>query len=127
MLEVIIAGFIGSISALRHTKAGKAVCNMSIAENRRNGKTVWHRVVCFGAQAEACVTHLAAGSYVVVKSDTYVPNTYKGKDGSGRCSVEFWANKVSFGPKSKKDSSADNAADSFPGLPGFDDSDPMPF
>ena len=124
MLEVIIAGFVGSISALRFTSNGKAVCNLSLAESKRDGSTVWHRVVCWGKQAEAVVAHLTKGAYVVVASDTYVPKTYKAKDGSVKCSVEFWASRVSFGPKAKKDNTP--AASNGPCVVS-DDSDEMPF
>lgn len=123
MFQAIIAGFIGSISALRHTSNGKAVCNLSVAQSHKGGIR-WHRVVVWGKTAEACVAHLTKGCYVVVESDQAVAKTYTGSDGNQRCSVEYWANRVNFGGRGKNSAPSVSPSDS---APSVDDNDPMPF
>lgn len=73
--EATILGNLGNDPELRHTQSGTAVCNFSVATNRRwvnnsgemNDDVEWHRIVCWQRTAEIAAQYLRKGSQVLVK------------------------------------------------------------
>lgn len=73
--EVTLIGRLGQDVELRHTGAGKAVCNLNLAVNEqwttRDGeqkeRTTWVRVSVWERQAEECAKQLSKGSMVCVR------------------------------------------------------------
>jgi len=65
---LIILGRLGSNPELKYTKKKEAVCTFSIAENiRESEKTIWHKIVVWGKQAELCSACLKKGSQLFVQ------------------------------------------------------------
>ena len=73
--ELTLIGNLGNDPEMRYTPAGKAVCNFSLATNRKwndaNGQevqeTTWFRVSTWGRQAKVCNQYLAKGRRVFVR------------------------------------------------------------
>jgi single-strand DNA-binding protein len=88
---------------MNETKAGHAVCNLSVATNRvwynkdkeKQEETEWHRVVVFGKQAESCKEYLAKGRMVCVKGRIRT-RKWEDKDGQDRWTTEVVAERVVF-------------------------------
>ena len=96
---------------LKYTPAGKAVCTLSIANNRvytSNGQKVtevsYFDVEVWGAVAENCAKYLAKGRGVIVegrlKQDRWE------KDGKTQSKVKISANNVHFMPGKREEGSA---------------------
>lgn len=86
MLTVNIAGRLGRDAELRHTPAGKAVCNFSVAVDRRRGEekqTVWVDCHVWEKRAEALQPYLKKGTAVAVSGDLAVRQFDKRDGGSG--------------------------------------------
>jgi len=94
---------------MRYTPSGQAVCNLSVATNRRwtnnEGEpveeTIWFRVSVWGKQAEACNQYLSKGRQVLVEGrlradDHGNPRTYLRQDGTTGTSFEVNAQVVRF-------------------------------
>jgi single-strand DNA-binding protein len=97
--KVILIGRLGADPELKHTPAGKAVCNLSLATDEYAGKdqpkrTEWHRVTVWGEQAESCAKFLSKGR------ETYVEGRLQTrsweKDGQKRYSTDVVADRVVF-------------------------------
>lgn len=72
--EVLIVGRLGANPELTYTKAGMAVCRLSVATHQKYKKgtqtiteTEWHRVVLFGRKAEIAAENLKKGGELYVK------------------------------------------------------------
>ena len=73
--KVILIGNLGRDPEIRSTTTGTAVANISMATNRRwndrdgnrQEATEWHRVVCFGRQAEVAGQYLTRGRQIYVE------------------------------------------------------------
>lgn len=73
--RVILVGNLGRDPELRSTTSGTPVANISLATNRRwndrdgnrQQATEWHRVVCFGRQAEVAGEYLTRGRQIYVE------------------------------------------------------------
>ena len=73
--KVILVGNLGRDPEIRSTASGMPVANLSIATNRRwkdrdgnqQKHTEWHRVVCFGRQAEVAGQYLSRGRQIYVE------------------------------------------------------------
>ncbi|MFO1394679.1 MAG: single-stranded DNA-binding protein [Steroidobacteraceae bacterium] len=86
MLTVNIAGRLGRDAELRHTPAGKAVCNFSVAVDRRRGEekqTVWVDCHVWEKRAEALQPYLKKGTAVAVSGDLAVRQFDKRDGGQG--------------------------------------------
>jgi single-strand DNA-binding protein len=97
--QVTIIGRLGADPELKHTPAGKSVCNLSVATDEYAGKdqpkrTEWHRVTVWAEQAEACGKYLSKGREVCVIGRLQT-RSYE-KDGQKRYSTEIVAEKVVF-------------------------------
>ena len=74
--KVILIGNLGRDPETRYTQGGTPVSNLSVAttEGRKDSQsgewqdhTEWHRVVCFGRQAEVASEYLRKGSKVYIE------------------------------------------------------------
>ncbi len=98
---------------LRHTAAGTAVANMSLAVNRwykaQNGETKkeaeFFTVVAWARQAETCSQYLQKGNPIFVEG-RLTTNSWEGKDGQKRSRVEVVAERIQFLSKSPSPGSA---------------------
>lgn len=100
--KAIILGRLGQDPELRYTQSGQAVCNLSVATNRkytRDGKPVeeveWHRVVAWGKQAENCEKYLSKGRQVYVEGRIQT-REWEDKEGNRRWSTDIVAQNVTF-------------------------------
>lgn len=74
MNQVVLIGNVGKDCIVRYTPNGHAVCNLSIATNKKiKDKFVptWHKVVCWRELAEKCVEIKKGNRIVVIGELTY--------------------------------------------------------
>ena len=104
--SVNIMGNLTRDPELKYTPSGKAVCSLSIANNRvftKNGDKVsevsYFDVEVWGVVAENCVKYLTKGSGIIVegrlKQDRWE------KDGKTQSRVRITANNIHFMPKKR--------------------------
>jgi single-strand DNA-binding protein len=62
-----ICGRLGLDPFLAYTKKGEAVCEMKVALQNEQNKTVWRKIVVFGKLAELCSVHLRKGNVVFAR------------------------------------------------------------
>lgn len=109
--KLVIVGNLGQDPELRYLSDGQAVCNLSMACNRRwNDKATgeqqeevtWFRVSVWGRQAEAANQYLSRGRQVLVEGrlrpdpNTGAPRLWTRNDGSVGASFEVVADRVQF-------------------------------
>jgi len=108
--QTIIAGNLGGDPDLRYTPQGDAVCNFSVACNRKwkgqdgqgQEETVWFRVTVWGKQAEVCNQYLTKGRQVMVvgrlvpDKATGGPRIWTDNNGNARSSFELRGLDVKF-------------------------------
>lgn len=94
--EVLIVGRLGANPELDYTKAGMAVCRMSVATHQKFRKgtqtiteTEWHRIVLFGRRAEIAAQNLKKGGEVYVKGVKRTSQFLDSKTGQQRQRVEI--------------------------------------
>jgi single-strand DNA-binding protein len=108
---ITLVGNLGRDPELRYLPSGEAVCNLSVATNRRwndrqtgepQEEVCWFRVSVWGRQAEACNEYLAKGRQVLVEGrlrpdpETGGPRVYFRQDGTAGTSFEVVAHTVRF-------------------------------
>src|SRR5688572_20359560 len=106
-----IVGNLGRDPELRYLPSGEAVCNLSVATNRRwndrqtgqpQEEVCWFRVSVWGKQGEACNEYLSKGRQVLVEGrlrpdpETGGPRVYFRQDGTTGASFEVVAHTVRF-------------------------------
>ncbi len=108
--SVNIMGNLTRDPELKYTASGKAVCNLSIANNRvytSNGQKVnevsYFDVEVWGVVAENCSKYLAKGRGIIVEGRLRQDRWEK--DGKTQSRVKISANNVHFLPGKKDDSS----------------------
>ena len=109
--KLIISGNLGSEPELKYLNDGQAVCNLSVATNRRwndrhtgqvREEVTWFRVSVWGKQAEAANLFLNKGRQVLVEGrlkpdpNTGAPRLWTRSDGSVGASFEVIADRVQF-------------------------------
>jgi single-strand DNA-binding protein len=73
--KVILIGNLGRDPEIRNTPSGQTVANFTLATNRRwtdrdgnkQEQTEWHRIVCWGRQAEVAGQYLTKGKQIYVE------------------------------------------------------------
>ena len=73
--KVILVGNLGRDPEVRSTPSGQKVANFTLATNRkwndrdgnRQEQTEWHRIVCWGRQAEIAGQYLTRGKQIYVE------------------------------------------------------------
>ena len=105
--KVILVGRLGADPELKFTQSGRAVCNVSVATNRRwyndqdelIEETEWHRVVLWGSTAEFAGKYLMKGRQVYVEG-RLATRKWEDKEGIERYTTEVVASSlVSLGAK----------------------------
>ena len=132
MNNLSATGNAGNDAEVRFTSDGTAIASWSIALASgygKNEKTTWLRCNMFGKRGETIAQYIKKGSQVGVNGEISL-NTYKGKDGAEKTSLECNVQAVTL--LGKKDS---NGAGSAPQNKGagntnpadFDDDESVPF
>ena len=100
----IIIGNVGQDPELRYTRDGIAVCNFSVAVNRRwtdrasnqpREKTTWFRVSAWRELAETCNQFVRKGMQIMVTGEVDA-SAYVGQDGEARATLGLTAQNVQF-------------------------------
>lgn len=93
---ITVTGRLGHNPEIRHTKTGKAVCDLSLAVNERVRRgagfdlvTTWHRIVLWQGLAEDARS-LRKGSAIRVEG-FQKSRTWEGRSGEKRTTVELMA------------------------------------
>lgn len=108
--KLTIVGNLGRDPEMRYTPSGQAVCNFSVATNRRwtgndgqpQEETVWFRVTVWGRQAETCNQYLNKGQQVLCEGrltadrESGGPKVWQDQNGTWRASYEMTALSVRF-------------------------------
>ena len=100
-----ILGNLGNNPTLRYFEDGTAVCNFSLATNRRwkgsNGQmqeeTTWFRITVYGKQAENCNAFLQSGKHVHV-SGRLKPESQTGSPRLCRAMMARWRRHLRWWP-----------------------------
>lgn len=101
--KATLVGNLGNNPELRFSGSGKPVCNFRMATNERwkdkdgnkQESTEWHRIVVWGAMAEACAEYLSSGRQVYVEGKLQT-RTWTPDDGKQRFTTEIIASNVVF-------------------------------
>ncbi|MBN1994333.1 MAG: single-stranded DNA-binding protein [Anaerolineae bacterium] len=131
--KLTIVGNLGGDPELRYTPSGQAVCNYSVATNRKwtggdgqqQEETIWFRVSSWGKRAEVDNQYLQKGSRVLVEGRlrpdpaTGGPRIWTDQNGSPRASYEMTAFDVKF-----LSGRGDVAGGSFDDAPGMAEGGP---
>lgn len=110
MNKLMIIGNLTRDPELRQTQGGVAVCNLTVAVNRRRRaegepEADFFRVTAWRGLAENCATYLRRGRKVAVLGSVSV-STYTAQDGSPRASLDVEADEIEF--LSPRDASHDD-------------------
>ena len=103
MNKAILVGRLGRDPEVAYSASGVAVCNMSIAtdesytdrDGKKVDKTEWHKIFCFGKQAENCGKYLSKGSLVLVEGSIQTEK-WQDKEGNDRYTTKIKALRVQF-------------------------------
>lgn len=102
MNKVFLIGNLTKDPEMRSTQSGVAVCNFSIAVNRRfrnaqtgQQETDFLNVIAWRQLAELCAKYLAKGRKVAIAGSIQT-RTYEAKDGSKRTTFDIVADEVEF-------------------------------
>ena len=101
--EFTIIGNVGRDPELRYTQQGVAVCDFSVAVNKRyktssgeqREETTWVRVTCWRGLAETVGQYLKKGRQVFVTGEASV-SAYTDRAGQPAATLELTANTVKF-------------------------------
>lgn len=99
----VIVGNVGRDPELRYTPSGAAVCDFSVAVNRRwsgqdgqlNEKTTWFRVTCWNKLAETVNQYVTKGRQVLVTGEVDA-SAWINNDGEAAATLELTARDVKF-------------------------------
>lgn len=114
MNKVFLIGNLTKDPEIRSTQSGVAVCNFTIAVNRRfknaNGQqeTDYLNIIAWRQLAELCSKYLAKGRKVAVTGSIQA-RTYEAKDGSKRTAWDIVADEVEFLTPQNQQSSTPSA------------------
>lgn len=114
MNKVFLIGNLTKDPEMRSTQSGVAVCNFTIAVNRRfknaNGQqeTDYLNIIVWRQLAELCSKYLAKGRKVAVTGSIQT-RTYEAKDGSKRTAWDIVADEVEFLTTQNQQSSTPSA------------------
>lgn len=116
----VIVGNVGRDPEMRYTQSGSAVCDFSVAVNRRwnnkdgepQEKTTWFRVSAWNKLAETCNQFVVKGMRILVAGEVDA-SAWIGQDGDARATLELNARDVKFlgGGDSDRSASADAGTD----------------
>ena len=101
--QITIIGNVGRDPEMRYTQGGVAVCDFSVAVNKRyttaggeqRDETTWFRVTCWRQLAETMGKYLTKGKQVMVVGEV-TASAYTDKAGQPAATLEITANTVKF-------------------------------
>lgn len=101
--QIIVVGNVGRNPELRYLQNGVAVCDFSLATNRRYNtsqgeqreETTWFRVTCWRQLAETVNQYVTTGKQVLVIGEVKA-NPYLDKSGQPAATLEITAREVRF-------------------------------
>lgn len=102
--QITIVGNVGRDPELRYTPQGFAVCDFSVAVNRRIGgqnnteprdETTWFRVTCWRQLAETVAKYVRKGRQILIVGEVSV-SAYTDKAGQPAATLEITAQTVKF-------------------------------
>ncbi len=132
MSKIMIIGNVGKDAEMRMTPNGKAVCDFSVAVNRRGGQggqevTDWYRVSCWGRQAEIAQQYVRKGTSIFVEGQ-FEPRAYTDKSGANRVSNDIqFASFTLLGSRQAGEGGMGSVAEQPGGAPPTFDPDEIPF
>lgn len=99
----VVAGNVGRAPEMRYTQGGQAVCDFSVATNRRwkskdgeqQEKVTWFRVTCWGRLAETVNQYVEKGRQVLVTGEIDA-SAWVTESGEARATLELTAREVKF-------------------------------
>ena len=107
--QLTLIGNLGHEPEMRYTPNGKSVTSFSVATNRnwvgadgqKVKETIWFRVSCWGAKAEAASNYLHKGGKVLIlgrlqPGEDGSPRVFQRQDGSKAASYEVTADTIRF-------------------------------
>jgi single-strand DNA-binding protein len=102
--QITLVGRAGNDPSLKYTQSGVAVCDFSLAVNRKwtdsNGErkehVTWYRITVWRKQAEIVAQYVKKGRQVMVVASQIEANAYAGNDGEPRASLDVTADQVIF-------------------------------
>lgn len=115
--QVTIIGNVGRDPELRYLQNGVAVCDFSVAVNKRytsggeqRDETTWFRVTCWRQLAETVNQYLSKGRQVMVIGEVKA-TAYQDKGGQPAATLELTAQTVKFlGGRGDSDNNQDGGA-----------------
>ncbi|MFW9872557.1 MAG: single-stranded DNA-binding protein [Candidatus Thorarchaeota archaeon] len=125
--KVILAGFLTKDPELKYTPNGTAICNLSIALNRKYKQgdefktevTYVNNIAVWGKQGENCAEYLNKGEAVIIDGRLQ-SQSWEDKQGNKREQLKVIAEKVQFINSKKKTEKQDQDVSS-------SNSDDLPF
>lgn len=129
--KVLLIGNLGSDPELRFTPSGAAVCNFSLATNKRytdrNGdkkeETQWHRIVLWQKLAETASQFLKKGSCVYIEGELQT-RSWETDDGEKKYVTEVVGRNMQFMDRATGEGGVNGKGSSSPPPPNDDD---LPF
>lgn len=97
---VIMVGRLTKDPEIRYSQQGKAVCNFSIAVDRRikregDNNTDFFNCVCFGKTAEFVEKYFSTGKRIAIEGNIQ-NDSFTGRDGTKKTSVKIVCDNVEF-------------------------------
>jgi single-strand DNA-binding protein len=140
--KVFLVGNLGRDAEQRHTAAGRAVSNFTLAttdtwtdkaSGQRQERTEWHRVVVWGRQAESLQPYLTKGKQICVEGRLQT-REWNDRDGNKRYTTEVQADRITLlggrgdsGGGGGRDMAADRGQDAPASGPADLTEDDIPF
>jgi single-strand DNA-binding protein len=130
----VIAGNVGRDPEMRYTQSGQAVCDFSVAVNRRwtdrnsneqREKTTWFRVTCWGRLAETVNQYVQKGRQILVTGEVDA-SAWTDGDGNPRATLELTARDVKFLGR-RDDDLGYGGSSGYDGPPASEDLQDIPF
>lgn len=126
--HTVIVGNVGRDPEMRYTQGGTAVCDFSVAVNRKwtdksgeqREKATWFRISAWDRLAETCNTYVKKGMLVLVTGEVEA-SAWISQDGEAKATLELTARDVKF-LSTKGDTAASDQ-----GGPAADDLSRIPF
>jgi single-strand DNA-binding protein len=129
----VIVGNEGRDPELRYTPGGQAVCDFSVAVNRRwmdrnsneqREKTTWFRVTCWGRLAETVNQYVTKGRQILVTGEVDASAWIDGEN-NARATLELTARDVKF--LGRRDEEGGDGGYGYGGPPPSEDLQDIPF
>lgn len=115
--QITIIGNVGRDPEMRYTQGGVAVCDFSVAVNKKyttsggeqRDETTWFRVTCWRQLAETMGKYLTKGKQIMVVGEVSA-SAYTDKAGQPAATLEITANTVKFlGSRQEGDDAGGNS------------------